>query len=45
MIKLQAKLKKLNAQLKITKGRRNQRKLVEKILKTEAAIEAVQKKY
>lgn len=37
--KLQAKLKKLNAQLKITKGRQNQRKLVEKILKIEAAIE------
>ena len=41
--KLQAKLKKLNAQLKITKGRQNQRKLIEKILKVEAAIEQIQK--
>ena len=39
MTKLQAKLKKLNAQLKITKGRQNQRKLIEKILKIEASIE------
>ena len=35
---LQIKLNRLNAQLKITKGRRNQRKLIEKILKVESAI-------
>ena len=37
--KLQAKLARLNAQLRITKGRKNLRKLVEKILKVEASIE------
>jgi hypothetical protein len=36
---LQTKLARLEAQLKITKGRQNQRKLIEKILKVEAAIE------
>ncbi|BBG57921.1 hypothetical protein [uncultured phage] len=39
MTKLQVKLNRLNPQLKITKGRQNQRKLVEKILKVEASIE------
>ena len=42
--KLQAKLKKLNAQLSITKGRQNQHKLVEKILKIEATIEQLEPK-
>ena len=40
MTKLQVKLNRLNAQLKITKGRQNQHKLVEKILKIEAAIDS-----
>ena len=40
MTNLQAKLTRLNAQLKITKGRQNQHKLVEKILKIEAAIDS-----
>ena len=40
--KLQAKLTRLNAQLRITKGRKNLRKLVEKILKVEAAIEQLE---
>jgi hypothetical protein len=43
MNNLQSKLARLNAQLKITKGRRNQRKLIEKILAVEAAIEAIEK--
>jgi hypothetical protein len=43
MNNLQSKLAQLEAQLKITKGRRNQRKLIEKILKVEAAIEAIEK--
>ena len=43
MNNLQSKLARLNAQLAITKGRRNQRKLIEKILKVEAAIEAIEK--
>ena len=41
---LQTKLTRLNAQLKITKGRQNQRKLVEKILKIEASIEQLEPK-
>lgn len=40
MTNLQSKLNRLNAQLKIIKGRQNQRKLVEKILKIEAAIDS-----
>ena len=44
MTKLQAKLKKLNAQLRITKGRKNQHKLIEKILKVEASIEQLEPK-
>ena len=43
MTNLQSKLTRLNAQLSITKGRQNQRKLIEKILKVEAAIEAIEK--
>lgn len=43
MTNLQFKLARLNAQLSITKGRQNQRKLIEKILKVEAAIEAIEK--
>lgn len=43
MTNLQSKLARLNAQLSITKGRQNQRKLIEKILKVEAAIEAIEK--
>lgn len=43
MTNLQSKLNRLNAQLKITKGRQNLRKLIEKILKVEAAIEAIEK--
>ena len=39
MSSLQNKLKKLNAQLKVTKGNRNKAKLVIKILAVEAAIE------
>jgi hypothetical protein len=40
---LQTKLARLEAQLAITKGRQNQRKLIKKILKVEAAIEAIEK--
>ena len=40
--KLQAKLARLNAQLRITKGKKNQHKLIEKILKIEAAIEQLE---
>jgi hypothetical protein len=43
MNNLQSKLARLEAQLKITKGRQNQRKLIEKILAVEAAIEAIEK--
>ena len=43
MTNLQTKLARLNAQLSITKGRQNQHKLIEKILKVEAAIEAIEK--
>ena len=44
MTKLQAKLARLNAQLRITKGKKNQHKLIEKILKIEAAIEQLSQK-
>ena len=43
MNNLRSKLARLNAQLAITKGRQNQRKLIKKILKVEAAIEAIEK--
>jgi hypothetical protein len=43
MNNLQSKLARLNAQLAISRGRQNQRKLIEKILKVEAAIEAIEK--
>ena len=43
MNNLQSKLARLNAQLAITRGGQNQRKLIEKILKVEAAIEAIEK--
>ena len=43
MNNLQSKLARLNAQLAITRGRQNQRKLIEKILKVEAVIEAIGK--
>ena len=42
VVKLQSKLTRLNAQLRITKGRQNQHKLIEKILKIESAIEQLE---
>ena len=42
--KLQTRLTRLNAQLRITGGRQNQHKLIEKILKIEAAIEQLKPK-